>query len=125
MPHVCLPRFIREGTAVCVPPYVMHRDPRYFYPKTDEFWPERWLIQNNDDIILNRAAFIPFSYGPANCAGKTLAISELRYITAMLVYNFEFEFEDGYDPSLWSSDIMDKFVMVVGKLPLKFRQRSI
>lgn len=125
MRYVC--RFITEETAVRISPYVIHRDPRYFYPKPEEFWPERWFTQNQSDekIITNRSAFIPFSYGPANCAGRTLAISELRYITAMLIYNFEIWFEDGYDPARWNRELSDQFILLVGELPVKMKQRVI
>lgn len=118
-------RFIPEGTAVRIPPYLIHRDARYFHPKPEEFWPERWFTQSqsSQNITTNRLAFLPFSYGPANCVGKTLALSELRYITAMLIYHFEFWFEDGYDPCQWVRELSDQFILVVGKLPTKMKQR--
>jgi len=118
--------FITEGTAVQVPPYVIHRDPRYFFPNPDKFWPERWLKQdldNNVNIILERNAFIPFSTGSANCAGKPLAMIELRLMTCMIVTTFELSFEDGYDPSRWEEEILDRFVMDKGKLPVKLKKR--
>lgn len=117
-------RFIREGTAVFVPPYAMHRNSRYFYPKPDDFWPERWYSKS-EDVILNRLAYIPFSIGPANCIGKSLALSELRYITAMLVYHFDFWFEDGYNPVQWERDLLDQVLMATGKLPVKMKLRKI
>lgn len=106
-----------------VPPHVLHRDGRYFSPNPDQFWPERWYTQS-DKIILDRSAFIPFSYGPANCAARSLAMSELRYITAILAYNFDFWFEDGYDPDQWERDLKDQFVTVKGKLPVRMKQRE-
>ena len=51
----------------------LHRDPRNFSPFTDEFWPERWLINQRSmelpdsipktEFVHNAAAFIPFSHG--------------------------------------------------------------
>jgi len=116
---------ITEGTAIQVPPYVIHRDPRYFFPNPDKFWPERWLKQdnNNVDIILERNAFIPFSTGSANCPGKPLAMIELRLMTCLIVKNFELSFEDGYDVSRWEEELLDWFVMVKGKLPVKLKLR--
>ena len=124
---ILLQRIITEGTAVQVPPYVIHRDPRYFSPNPDKFWPERWLKQdldNNVNIILDRNAFIPFSTGSANCAGKPLAMIELRLMTCLIVRTFELSFEDGYDPSQWEEGILDRFLMVKGKLPVKLKTRS-
>ncbi|TFK36467.1 cytochrome P450 [Crucibulum laeve] len=114
--------FIPEGTAVTVPPYVLHRDPRYFSPNPDSFWPERWT-KDDTSIILNRRAFIPFSQGPANCVGKTLALLELRLVLALLVQRFDMTFDDGYDPAAWEQDLKDIFVLSKGKLPIKFTNR--
>ena len=33
-------------------------------------------------------------------------------------------FEDGYDPSRWEEEILDRFLMVKGKLPVKLKTRS-
>ena len=118
-------RIITEGTAVKVPPYVIHRDPRYFYPNPDKFWPERWLKQDlkNVNIILERNAFIPFSTGSANCAGKPLAMIVLRLMTCLIVRTYELSFEEGYDPSRWEKELLDRFGMVRGKLPVKLKRR--
>ena len=112
-----------EGTAIQIPPYVIHRDARYFSPNPDKFWPDRWL-KRDFDIVIERNAFIPFSTGPANCAGKPLAMMELRLVTCLLVRTFELSFEDGYDPSRWEEELVDRFVMLKGKLPVKLQKRS-
>ncbi|KAF8816493.1 cytochrome P450 [Phlegmacium glaucopus] len=114
---------ITEGTAILVPPYAIHRDPRYFFPHPDKFWPDRWL-KKDFNIILERNAFIPFSTGSANCPGKPLAMMELRLVTCLLVKTFELSFDDGYDPSLWEEELLDRFVMLKGKLPVKLKARS-
>ncbi|KIJ68389.1 hypothetical protein HYDPIDRAFT_24675 [Hydnomerulius pinastri MD-312] len=118
--------YIREGTAIQVSPYVLHRDPRYFYPKPDDFWPTRWLPQSSDapGFILERSVFIPFSAGPANCAGKPLAMLELRAIVALLFMHFEMEFDDGFDPKTWMDSLKDYFVLEKGKLMVKMRVRE-
>ena len=36
----------------------------------------------------NERAFIPFSHGPMNCAGKTLALQELRIVVVALLQRF-------------------------------------
>jgi cytochrome P450 len=118
----CLERIITEGTAIQVPPYALHRDPRYFFPNPDKFWPDRWL-KKDSNIILERNAFIPFSIGSANCVGKPLAMMELRLVTCLLVKTFELSFEDGYDPSRWEDELQDRLVMVKGKLPVKLKMR--
>ncbi|KAJ3502569.1 hypothetical protein NMY22_g18541 [Coprinellus aureogranulatus] len=86
--------FIPEGTAVDIPPFALHRDPRYFSPSPDAFIPERWLPSKEGgsvEYVTDKDAFIPFSYGPANCAGKSFALIEMRYVVATLVACFEFQ----------------------------------
>ena len=119
---ILLQRIITEGTAVQVPPYVIHRDPRYFFPNPDKFWPDRWLEQD-PNIILERNAFIPFSTGSAGCIGKPLAMIELRLITCLIVRTFELSFEGGYDPCRWEEELLDRFVMHKGSLPVRLKAR--
>jgi len=112
--------FIPEGTGITIPPYTLHRDPHYFSPRTDEFWPERWLVSKHEEkeLILDRAAFIPFSYGPANCVGKSLAILELRYIIAMLVQQFDISLEQGFEVEKQKDGLRDRFILSAGPLPV-------
>ncbi|KAH8104189.1 high nitrogen upregulated cytochrome P450 monooxygenase 1 [Phellopilus nigrolimitatus] len=118
---------IVEGTAINVPPYVLHRDPRYFSPIPDTFWPDRWLqtFEKNSRIITNTAAFIPFSFGPANCAGKMLALAEMRSVIALLLQRFDMRFAKGYDARRWEAELENNFVMKVGNLPVVLTARVI
>ncbi|KAF9543833.1 high nitrogen upregulated cytochrome P450 monooxygenase 2 [Agrocybe pediades] len=117
--------FIPEGTAVNIPPYCLHRNPRYFSPRTDDFWPERWLLDKTTakGFVHDMSAFIPFSVGPANCAGKHLALLELRYVTTLLVRGFDFKFEEGFTAQMWEDGIEDRFVMAKGPLPVVLTPR--
>lgn len=124
------PSFISESTAVNVTPYVLHRDPDYFYPSPDSFIPERWIRKSafystnvREKVKHNPAAFIPFSAGHANCAGKNLALAEMRVVLAMLMQKFDFRFADGYDPKNWEKDMVDLFVLKLGKLPVVITPR--
>ncbi|KAF8140210.1 high nitrogen upregulated cytochrome P450 monooxygenase 2 [Boletus edulis] len=118
--------YIKEGTHIQVPPYVLHRDPRYFYPRPDEFWPDRWILETSDsqEFVLDRSAFIPFSMGPANCAGKSLAMLELRAVVSMFIMHFDMEFGDNFDPRVWMESLKDFFVLECGKLMVKLRVRK-
>lgn len=126
-----------------VPPYVLFRDPAYFSPAPNNFWPDRWLpdnfvkrhpyhsdlqtgaLQNSYDgeVVTNQAAFIPFSYGPANCAGKALALTEMRIVVALLMQRFELRFAPGYDPNEWEERLEDFFVLYNGPLPVTLTPR--
>ncbi|PCH43669.1 cytochrome P450 [Wolfiporia cocos MD-104 SS10] len=112
--------FVSEDTAVYAPPYAYHRDPRYFFPDPDRFWPERWLNETRKDkgVVLNVNAFMPFSIGPANCVGKPLALLELRIVISYMVQNFDMRFADGYREDQWEDDLRDYFVTQRGSLPI-------
>ncbi|KAI5119310.1 hypothetical protein M0805_004554 [Coniferiporia weirii] len=124
--------FLSEGTAVNVPPYVLHRDPRYFSPMTDTFWPDRWLQPTSTSekgmpegpIITNLAAFIPFSAGHAGCAGKNLALAEMRLVVALLMQRFNMRFADGHDPRRWEAEMVDLFVVKPSELPVVLTLRA-
>jgi len=107
----------------------VQRDPRYFSPLPDSFLPERWLSEDQrlalepkifnsqQEYIHNTAAFIPFSIGPAGCAGKNLAWMEMRMAVSVIVSRFDLTLDPSYDPQSWSEDMRDFFVMVKGPLP--------
>ena len=114
-----------------IPPYVLHRDPRYFSPMPDNFWPERWLsspptpsTKSTSNFILNHNAFIPFSYGPQNCVGKRLAMVEMQMVVSLLVQRFDITFAQGFDHNQWEDSMQDWFVAEVGRLPVKLTSRQ-
>lgn len=117
-------RFIPEGMAVNIPAYTLHRDPKYFFPHPDKFWPERWLADQSDHGILERSAFIPFSFGPANCVGKAFAMSEMRLVIALLVTKFDMAFPQGYDPARWDNELEDRLLFTRGDLPVVLTVRE-
>ena len=125
-------RLIPEGTAIFVPPYVLHRDSRYFSPSPDKFWPERWLIADESTdktkpqpgFVHNTSAFIPFSFGPANCVGKYLAYREMQVVITSIIQRYDFQFAEGYDPDQFLRDLKDDVVLVKGKLPVALTKRA-
>lgn len=150
-------RFLPPGTVVNVPAYTLHRDPANFWPLPNTFWPDRWLPsalrkppsptllesekdQNQVDlqtdshfdlenVTTNLSAFIPFSSGPANCAGKNLALLEMRTVLSLIIRRFEISFGDNsskpYDPKNWDEEGEDWFVFKNSKLPVKLLCRNV
>ncbi|KAL5532679.1 hypothetical protein ACEPAF_4453 [Sanghuangporus sanghuang] len=102
--------FVSESTALYVPPYILHRDSRYFSPFPDSFIPDRWLDVNREKFTTNTAAYIPFSTGPANCVGKNLALLEMRMAVATIVQRFDMKFASGYDPCKREEDLQDFYI---------------
>lgn len=79
-----------EGVCLGVSNFALFRNELYF-KEPHRFMPERWLHNNEDSLSLARMAFKPFSVGPRHCIGQRLAIQEMAYIVAKIVYHFEFE----------------------------------
>ncbi|KAJ6531615.1 high nitrogen upregulated cytochrome P450 monooxygenase 2 [Mycena vulgaris] len=107
-------RFIPEGTQIYVPAYSLHRSPLHFSPAPDRFDPDRWLRQHEPGEVLNQAAFIPFSYGAANCVGKSLAWREMLMVASTLVKKFNLRFADGFQGENWLDNLQDFFVTNIG-----------
>lgn len=105
----------------------MQRDLRYFTdPET--FWPERWLIAaghpeyqyaGTEKFKHNSDAFIPFSFGPHNCAGKNLAMQEMHTVMCHLVRTLRVSREPGWEPRHWEDQLEDKFALQFGRLPVR------
>lgn len=76
------------------------------------------------EVVTNVAAFHPFSYGPANCAGKNLALLEMRMVVTMLVHRFEFRLAENYPPSEWEESLEDYLVFKVGRMPVIATRRT-
>lgn len=75
-------------------------------------------------FIHNPNAFIPFSYGPANCVGKNLALLEMRMVICLCMQKLELSFADRWDPGEWMSKLEDVFVTGMGSLLVDIRRRD-
>lgn len=118
----CDYRLVPEGTQIYVPPYVLHRNFLYF-SDPDTFQPERWLDHLAPGAVLNRDAFIPFSYGVANCAAKNLALREMLTFTTSLLQKFDIRFAPGFDYREWPKGIHDFYITTRPPLPVIFTPR--
>lgn len=86
-------QWVAPGTRVSVHHYATYRCPQNFkYP--DTFAPERWLSSSGTDASSpykddRRESYQPFAYGPRDCLGRNLAMHEMRYILARVLFNFD------------------------------------
>jgi cytochrome P450 len=101
----------------------------------NSFLPDRFLtpeqrisigsvLNNSSDFVHNTAAFIPFSYGPANCVGKALGMIELRMVACHLIQRFEMQFPKGWDPATYGENLRDDYVMGKGELQVVLTPRK-
>ena len=65
--------------------YTTQREPRVF-ENADSFMPARWLEPLTDEM---KEMNMPFAKGPRACLGKSLAMIELKLITAALMRDFK------------------------------------
>nr|BED42935.1 cytochrome P450 monooxygenase [Trametes versicolor] len=124
--------YVPPGTALYLPPWSLHRDPRNFAPFTEGFWPERWLLATGRapasekagmDFVHNDAAFLPFSHGPANCVGRPMAMQEMRAVACAVVQKFEVRLRAGWDPSAYEEGFKDFFMTRRPALPVTLHPR--
>ncbi|KAF7375103.1 High nitrogen upregulated cytochrome P450 monooxygenase 2 [Mycena sanguinolenta] len=113
--------FIPPCTQIYVPPYSLHHSSQYFSPSPDAFLPERWL----DPALApsNPTAFIPFSYGPANCVGRNLARLEMNMVVCLLLSRLRFRFADGFEVEKWVEQMHDHFITTKGALMVEVERR--
>ena len=71
----------------------------------------------------SEAAFIPFSYGPMNCAGKNLAWQEMRTIVCALVQRFRVRLEEGWEPRRYEEKFKDYLIAKRPELPVVLERR--
>ncbi|KAL0942080.1 l-ascorbate oxidase [Colletotrichum truncatum] len=90
------------------------------WTRSGEFIPERWMDSSAEFNADDKPASQPFSFGPRNCIGKSMAYAELRIVMAKLLWEFDLELIDG------SQDWMDeqKVYLIWQKVPLLVRCRS-
>ncbi|KAK3712159.1 hypothetical protein LTR37_009250 [Vermiconidia calcicola] len=113
-------RHVPGGTIFYMPQYVMGRDPR-IYEDPGSFIPERWF--SKPDMVKYKDAFAPFSMGPFGCIGKSLALVELRTVTARLVNRFDLSLAPGEDGSRLMYKTKDHFTVDPGHTDVVFKER--
>lgn len=75
-----------QSTVLSVPAYTIHHSKEVWGPDADTYRPERWESVTEEQ----KAAFIPFSYGPRSCVGRNVAEMELALIVSTVFHRFEF-----------------------------------
>ena len=129
--HPCLHiSFLPQGNQARINFYTLQRDPRYF-SHPDKFWPDRWLIaeglqaaepEKGKETTIDHEprAFIPFSFGPANCVGKGLAMQNMRMTLCHIMQKLDLRLPEGVRPE----DLDKDFQFRTGKLSVEVRLRD-
>jgi len=91
-------KWVPGGTAVSVSQWAANRSSANF-TLPESFIPERFLGDPRFSSD-KRSAFQPFSFGPRNCVGRSLAYAEMRLILARIIWNFDLKLAD--DSQKWN-----------------------
>ncbi|KAI9142974.1 cytochrome P450 [Paraphysoderma sedebokerense] len=93
---------VPPNVMVQVGPLVLHRNPEY-WSDPDKFDPERWAEGGEAFTEKCKHAFIPFSAGPRQCAGKLFFYKEAKTIVSHIFSSFEFHPHEHKDNGVMSS----------------------
>lgn len=93
------------------------------FVEPDSFIPERWTTK--PELVLRKDAFLAFGYGTYNCAGKPLAMMQLRMVLAMVIKRYEISFplNKEADCQRFIEDQADCFTIHLTPLPLSLKKR--
>ncbi|RPD68210.1 cytochrome P450 [Lentinus tigrinus ALCF2SS1-7] len=75
------------------------------------------------DFTHNESAFLPFSHGPMNCAGKNLALLELRMVVCAIMQRFRVTLAEGWDVREYERQFKDHFVAARPEVPVVLKAR--
>lgn len=91
--------YLPENVYVGVPNFSIFRD-EHSFAKSHDYIPERWIPDpahgvSEENVKQAQQAFQPFSLGPRHCIGKHLAMKEVSFILANMLWLFEVERMEG------------------------------
>jgi cytochrome P450 len=94
------PYTVPAGTIVATPLFAIHNT-KHNWEAPEEFRPERWADVPVENFVYNSKegegggkrgiTFMPFSEGPRNCVGQSLAKMEVMTLLAKLLASFRIE----------------------------------
>ncbi|KAK8044498.1 cytochrome p450 monooxygenase [Apiospora rasikravindrae] len=115
-------RWIPGNTTVIAPSWILCRDPRCF-ARPEEFIPERWTTE--PDLVLDASVYAPFSIGRTSCAGKQLALIELRRTVALILHRYDFALAPEQRIEAFESGLEDHFTLNPPEFKLVFKAREV
>ncbi|PVH91170.1 cytochrome P450 [Periconia macrospinosa] len=114
----CDGTYIPGGVKIVAPRYSLGRQS---YEKPLEFIPERWYSQ--PELIKDKRTFAPFSMGRNSCAGKKVAMAQLRLTAAMILSKYSIKFAPGTSNGiLVEKNMRDQLTPLPGELELVFEK---
>jgi cytochrome P450 len=109
---------ISIGTCVVLTPLVVESA----WSQPNDFIPERWY--SRPELIKDKRAYAPFSFGARHCLGKSMGFDEMRLSVSMLLRNYDVSFAPDYDEDTMWRDLKDQVTSQPGKLLCVFTPRE-
>lgn len=102
---LCDGTFVKKGTCVMTPSYVIGRTKHVWGADATVFNPMRWLDPETErPKPMSPFQFHAFGGGPRRCLGLNLSMNEMKIVTATLLARFRLQLLPGqhvtYDPSI-------------------------
>ncbi|KAI4162759.1 MAG: hypothetical protein LQ342_003646 [Letrouitia transgressa] len=107
IPRVVLPggqtidgEYVPEGVTVGLSAWSSGLSTEIYGDDSYIFRPERWIVDEKNGVTAGSVAYIkgcfhPFSDGPGNCVGQSLAVLEMMLITARTLYRMDVRIAPG------------------------------
>ena len=108
---------VPAGAIMTINIYVTHRNPN-LWPEPERFDPARFAPA--EVAKRHRFAYLPFGGGPRICAGRYLALLEIKLAITVLLHGFEIESLDAGPGGIPSEEMTS----VVGPSALTLRLRA-
>ncbi|KAF7596508.1 hypothetical protein BBP40_001380 [Aspergillus hancockii] len=102
---------------VNVPTWAIQRDERHF-ESAAEFIPERW-----ESVSPESAAYLPFQRGAFTCAGKALAMMQMRMLISCVALRYDVGFAPGEDGVAFWEGARETLTLWIPGLKMVFRER--
>ncbi|KAL8811176.1 MAG: hypothetical protein Q9223_006230 [Gallowayella weberi] len=102
------------GTLIWLVSHACQRDPA-FWPRSEDFLPERWLASEGEELHVQRGAWRPFEHGPRACIAKELGMLELKIVVCLVTRNFDITAVYGEQDSSCNKRVDGERAYQVGK----------
>ncbi|OAA33379.1 averantin oxidoreductase [Moelleriella libera RCEF 2490] len=97
------------------------KDERCF-EQPDEFIPERWT--SKPGLVLDASVYAPFGFGRYACAGKQLALMEIRLLVSQIMHRYTVSLAPDQTENAFLDGLKDTFTLTPPSLQLVFEPRG-
>lgn len=96
--------FIPKGVHILISIATIHRHPKYWGPRPNDFNPDHFLQEN----IEKRPTYVylPFSHGIRNCIGFKYALLSIKSMIINLLTSYKFTTPLKFDEMVYQSNVL-------------------